>query len=820
MSDVPSDDVQDLLKQVLDEFDKEDSGTREAQILKWRKLKMYWDGIHNFYYSEVAHDWRVYDQRISAEDDTADYYDKPVNIFRAYLESIIAALSVTIPTIKCKPDDAENAMDISTAKAGDRIAELVYKHNDVTLLFIHALYIFATEGMVAAYNRSVKDKKYGTYKENTYEDETQENYFCPECQAKLTEDIFNIAGAESNPDAIDPMTGQPMAPPELSTTIEDAELYSSQQRDDFGPGPNEVELDNLLNNESGTVCPECGAQLDPSMEKTPFVVTRLVGQIEKPKARQCIEVFGGLFVKVPNYARSQEECPYLIYSFEEHYTSAIERYPHIRDKFSDKSKSLQSSMGSHDSYERWGRLPPQYNGTYPDNIVTCRNIWFRPGAFNVLNEDEAKRLKKLYPDGCYCVFVNDLFAAASNESLDDSWTLTRNPLADYLQHDPLGLMLVSVQDITNDLVSLVVQTIEHGIPQTFADPAVLNFEQYRQTEVTPGAIFPTKTISSSKSVADGFYEIKTATLSGEVLPFIQKIQEFGQLVSGALPSLFGGDIQGSKTASQYSMSRAQALQRLQTQWKMLTIWWKDIFGKVIPSYIKDVADDEKYVGKDTYGNYINIFVRKAELQGKIGDIELEASEQLPITWSQQRDVLMQLLQGGNPLVMEALTAPENLHQLAQAIGLSGFVVPGEADRHKQYEEIQQLLQSVPISDPMNVDPMTGQPMEQPAVPIDNAIDDNQIEYDICRSWLISEAGRLAKVDNPAGYMNVLLHAKAHMDAMVQGMMQQQMMGMQQGPESNGGGPAMSPGQQQPKPKNQNATAKPPNAGMNDGRTVQ
>jgi hypothetical protein len=351
---------------------------------------------------------------------------------------------------------------------------------------------------------------------------------------------------------------------------------------------------------------------------------------------------------------------------------------------------------------------------------------------------------------------------------------------------------------------------------------VLNFEQYRQTEVMPGAIFPTKTISSAKSVSEGFYEIKTATLSGEVLPFAQKIQEFGQLVSGALPSLFGGDISGSKTASQYSMSRAQALQRLQTPWKMLTIWWKDIFGKVIPSYIKDVMEDEKYVKSDTYGNYINVFIRRAELQGKIGDIELETADQLPTTWSQQRDVLMQLLQGGNPLVMSALTAPENLNQLAQAIGLSGFMIPGEEDRNKQFEEIQLLLQSQPIMDPMNIDPMTGQPMEQPSIPIDNAIDDNQIEYDICRGWLIGDAGRLAKIDNPEGYRNVLLHAKAHMDAMMQGMMAQQQQQMMMGAEPSGnGGPPMSPSQQQPKPKNQGAMAKPTvTSGTSDGRTIQ
>ena len=84
----------------------------------------------------------------------------------------------------------------------------------------------------------------------------------------------------------------------------------------------------------------------------------------------------------------------------------------------------------------------------------------------------------------------------------------------------------------------------------------------------------------------------------------------GQLVSGALPSLFGGAApNSSKTAAQYAMSRAQALQRLQTPWKMLTIWWKTIFGKVIPMYMKDMVEDERIVEKNDSGKYVNVFIR-------------------------------------------------------------------------------------------------------------------------------------------------------------------------------------------------------------------
>src|SRR5262245_39984239 len=116
---VPTDKVQRLLKEVLDHFDKEDVSVRERQIRTARRLKLLWDGYQRAWYSEVAHDWRIWDDTQNSSDTDQAYYDKPINVFRAYLESIIAALSVTVPAIKCFPDDADSTLDIATARAGD-----------------------------------------------------------------------------------------------------------------------------------------------------------------------------------------------------------------------------------------------------------------------------------------------------------------------------------------------------------------------------------------------------------------------------------------------------------------------------------------------------------------------------------------------------------------------------------------------------------------------------------------------------------------------------------------------------------------------------
>ena len=57
---LPSDEIQQLLKSVVDHFDEEDRSVRDKQIRLWRRLKLYWDGFQRTWWSEIAHKvyWR------------------------------------------------------------------------------------------------------------------------------------------------------------------------------------------------------------------------------------------------------------------------------------------------------------------------------------------------------------------------------------------------------------------------------------------------------------------------------------------------------------------------------------------------------------------------------------------------------------------------------------------------------------------------------------------------------------------------------------------------------------------------------------------
>jgi hypothetical protein len=165
---------------------------------------------------------------------------------------------------------------------------------------------------------------------------------------------------------------------------------------------------------------------------------------------------------------------------------------------------------------------------------------------------------------------------------------------------------------------------------------------------------------------------------------------------------------------------------------------------------------------------------------------------------------MELFQLNNEGITATLASPENLPYIKRAIGLNDYIIPGEDDRQKEYEEIQLLINSEPIE--MPPDPMMMQqammagmppppPVRLPSIEPDFEVDNHLLAADIDRRWLVSDAGRLCKLENPPGYENVLLHMKMHKDM----DMQKQMQEMQKQMMAQGGmmpPPAGPPQEQQ------------------------
>lgn len=762
------------LVEIIDHLEKHDQFMRDRQLKKWRKQMCYWDHLQYLWWSELAHDWRTPQDAVE-EDPQADIdpalYAKVINIYRAHGEVIIAAMSASLPTVPFFPDDADNADDVSTAKAFTKIGALIQKHNFAELLFMKALYILYNQGIVFGYNENRREKQFGTYQKAVIKDHmvTTQEQNCPNCGLMLGSNevgsrLIDEGGSQNE------VANQS----DLSMGVPEGE----------GGGAMESQA---MDSPPSLPCPQCQQDVQPWNEEYSEIVPRLVGYEDTPKARECLDVYGPLNVKVPGWSTKPSDWPYLILETEEHYTKLQDVYPEIAE-FIAPTTDLET-------WDRSMRTAVAYSGDLPLDLCTTRRVWLEPHTYNLLGvgnrDDEIEELRSLFPKGCYTVIINrDLVAEATEDSREDHWTATEHPLAETVHASATGEGVVPIQDMTNETFNLTLEGIEFGIPEVFADPDVLNFDEYGKSEARPGQVSPAKA-PAGRTLSEGFFEAKTSQISREIDLFANRLERVGQFVSGALPTVFGGAIQGGTgTAREYEMSRSQALQRLQITWKIVKIWWAKMLSKAVRSFANNMKSDERYIQKKG-SSFVNVWIRKADMGGKVGEVEPDVNESFPISWAAKRDMILNLIQSGNEDIMAVIRHPENASLVASLIGVPEMYVPGDDSRNKQLVEIAELIVSEPMENPMAMmTPQQGQPPQeqngpippvgdnQPKTPegqsqppppqmvssvqVEPDLDDHEVESSTCQAWLRSEVGMQCKIENPGGYLNVLTHMKEHL----------------------------------------------------------
>ena len=156
---------------------------------------------------------------------------------------------------------------------------------------------------------------------------------------------------------------------------------------------------------------------------------------------------------------------------------------------------------------------------------------------------------------------------------------------------------------------------------------------------------------------------------------------------------------------------------------------------------------------------------------------VEAEESLPMTFAERSERMAQLATENPQLAGQVgMGHPMNIPKVHQMFGVEDFYQPGENEREKMMEVIQQLLneepvlESTPQIDPATgapvIDQMTGMPavtmQERPSIMPDEFEDrDHTLCGEIIRSWTNSKVGRVARKAKPRGYDNVVLYGKLH-----------------------------------------------------------
>lgn len=691
-------------KDLVNEYEIRDQPVRERLILTWRKHEYFWEGIQNLINNGIT--LQPAGQALAAIGETADefdpyYYDKVINIYRAYGESVIAALTQEVPPVIFPPVDAGNINDLRTSAAYNRISELIDKHNQAPMILLHSMFILWNQGLVAGYTYTHTDDKYGTYEVPKYQDVERKvitNFYCEFCGGDLA----------TTPDA-----------------------------------------------DGNGICDVCERIIKPVPEFDTIRVPKIIGYDTAPKSRECIRSFGPLQVFIPHYVREQEQVPIAVLKSDIHYTLAREKFPNI-------AQHITPSVDD-EPYGRWSRSFPEGYGDDDQDLTTVRHCWMRPWVFNKYQRtdpDFFKKVRERYPKGIEFHIVNNVVDEIISEDLDECWTFSVNPLSSHLHAKPLGAPLIPIQEIRNELVLLKLQSIEYGIPETFAEAGAINWAAYRTNPARPGMMYPA-TSKPGQTLDGSFTTLKTATFPPESIEFQNELDKDGQFVVGAFPSIYGGPTQGGgKTAAEYSMSRNQALQRLSVVWKFVSWWWANVKSKSVRHFHLNLIKtgmDQQYSVK-TGKTWASVWIRREELMGEVGEVEPELADSFPMSWAQRRDLLLQLLGMKDENINAALFNQENSTLLSQYMGFPNLYIPGQDSRSKQKQEIYLLLQS---------EPMEMGNEELPTVPVDPEIDDHAVEYETCTVWMRSDEGQDAKVNNPPGYANVRAHAAWHLFLMQQ-----------------------------------------------------
>lgn len=491
--------------------------------------------------------------------------------------------------------------------------------------------------------------------------------------------------------------------------------------------------------EEDVKCAECGSDIIPVKGMENKKVSQFVGTEEIAKTSEFLKVYGPMNINIPFWATCPEDLNHLILDEENHVANLKHKYPNFKSVIAESLKTTNEE-------EKWARTAHGAQLSV-DKLVTERQVWLLPQAYTLLPEDEEKLFTRFFPNGMKVVILgNDLVVSICEENLHERWTLTRSPLSRHLHADSLGNSLPDVQDVTNDLVNLTIQTIEGGISETFVDPEILDFDEYSKNPSRPGQVTPIK-VPPGISASQFFHSTKPATLSREVKDFETGLMNYGQFASGAFPSIYGGNIKGSRTVGEYEKSRAGALQRLAIHFSMLKTFMVELAEKSTKSFTSNLKADEIDVTQNE-GAFVNNFIIRSNLVGSVGKIEAEVSESFPVTWQDKASRLLELFQLGNETINAAVMTPENTTLLKNMIGIPELVIDGEDSRNKQWSEIYELVQAGPISE------------MQSSVPVDE-FDAHEVEFRICVLFINSDRGQTLKHTNKNAYMNVMLHAKEH-----------------------------------------------------------
>jgi hypothetical protein len=684
------------------EYTAEGAYAQRHRILRTRYARLFWQGIQYAMLNSTtgSFDYATGSQGVSAgsqsgNDPAGERFQYVTNFFQAYGLAFIALASQDIPSWICYPKSREVQEDITAAKVGYDVGDLIERNNNpYKALETISRYLW-TDGICGQYWRYVVDGERFGYKE------------------------MPIEGTRE--------------------TVLEGERMTS------------------LSDE---------------------------GTDKIPNGQEVVTYVGGLELLLPIYADDFHECPFLQWNCEPHRAKLKAAYPHAA-----KGIESQAGMTADQVYARISRLGVKQNigftlpGDALEMLPTFSRTWIRKWGFKRFNDEKlVTELEELFPEGAYVAFAGLEYCESRNESVDAHWRVLHGIPGDGQSRPAVGDCLVDVQERYNTLSNQQAETYEYGIPPIYADPQVLNFDALATQDAEPAVHYPARA-RPGMALADGFYSPDPAkepvTLAATLQELIGPVAQF---LTGLFNAAAGGPMEGvaGKTMGGYEIARDQALGRVGMIYRRIKEFYAEGIGLGLEIFKENRPEDVEVPFPGENDEEKAKWIRLADFKGNIM-VEAEADESFPRLKSQQRDVIMALLQSAQtlpPALLEAFSGEKNIGFIKSILGLSELEDQNENAQTKAMRAIQRLVETEPFQGPPQpqpqTDPQTGAvgvalvaPPPQPTEPINDILDNVEVILETCIEWANSGPGQDCAKENPKGFLNVYLYAKSASDILKQ-----------------------------------------------------
>lgn len=380
-----------------------------------------------------------------------------------------------------------------------------------------------------------------------------------------------------------------------------------------------------------------------------------------------------------------------------------------------------------------------------------------PQMYEMVDDKQARQLlKENFPQGVRITAVKGRIIDLEARDVHAHWVACQPEPTARIMNEPLGDDWVITQDILNNILNQQNETIERSNEPGFADPTRVDLDAWQRRRDNPADLIPALRPPGG-TLADLIYRPPAVGFSEQIVPFRQQVEQTSQQTTGLLEIIWGGDT-SDPTARQSELKTNAAIRQLSVIWVMIGKSLEALYEKCCALLAEHEDGIMKFSKQkeNEYGKFDSVAVVIEDLKG--GEYHFEADEAIPMTWGQQRDLLMWMLDKPADILKGwGLDDPLNIYEFKTLLGMPGMRVPHLDDRDKGMDIIAQLINAKPVAGP--VDPQTQQPGPQQSSIQPDWEDDSKFMSELAKAYLTVNFE--LKESNPDGYQNVVLWGQAH-----------------------------------------------------------